>query len=121
MKKRFSIQLLLLASLNIVSASADTLQIQAIPHPELIEVEAAKGGEYRLVSELGKLTYPLAAKSVEGNRLEFRQGAAAWKVSRADVELVNEKLVVDACSTIPVTLAGDAKSASVKGAGEGCK
>lgn len=121
MSKRLAIQLLLLTSLPVFSVSADTLQIQRIANPEQIEVEAAKGGEFRMVSELGKLSYPLAAKSVEGNRLEFRQGAAAWKISRADVELVNEKLVVDACSTIPVTLAGDAKSASVKGAGEGCK
>lgn len=121
MNKCFSIPLLLLASLNIVPVSADTIQIQRIPHPELIEVEAASSGEYRLLSQLGKLSYPLPAKAVEGSRLEFRQGAGAWRVSRADVELVNEKLVVDACSTIPVTLAGDAKSASVKGAGEGCK
>ncbi|WP_433768132.1 hypothetical protein [Pseudomonas putida] len=121
MKNRFAIHLLLLASLNIVPVWADTLQIQRIPHPEEVEAEAAKGGEYRLISELGKLSFPLPAKAVEGGRLEFRQGATAWRVSRADVELVNEKLVVDACSTISVTRAGDAKSASVKGAGEGCK
>ncbi|MFJ4068580.1 hypothetical protein ACIPW4_25280 [Pseudomonas sp. NPDC089996] len=121
MKKRSAIYLLLLASLSVVPVSAETLRIQNIPHPEQVEAESAKGGEYRWVSELGKLTYPLPAKAVAGKRLEFRQGNAAWRVSRADVELVNEKLVVDACSTLPVTLAGDAKSASVKGAGEGCK
>jgi hypothetical protein len=104
-----------------VPAWADTLRIQNIPSPEQVEVESAKGGEYRWVSELGKLSYPLPAKSLADERLEFRQGNTAWRVSRADVELVNEKLVVDACSTIPVTLAGDAKSASTKGAGEGCK
>ncbi|WCM51580.1 hypothetical protein OH720_00770 [Pseudomonas sp. WJP1] len=121
MKTWFPIHLLLLASLNIVPVSADTLQIQRIPHPEEVEAQATNGGEYRMISQLGKLSFPLPAKAVEGSRLEFRHGAAAWRVSRADVELVNEKLVVDACSTIPVTLAGDAKSASVKGAGEGCK
>ncbi|BBH44229.1 hypothetical protein [Pseudomonas sp. KU43P] len=121
MKKRNPIYLLLLASLSIVPVSADTLRIQRILNPELVEAESAKGGEYRLISELGNLSYPIPAKTVDGNRLEFRQGTGAWRVSRADVELVNEKLVVDSCSTIPVTLAGDAKSASVKGAGDGCK
>lgn len=121
MKKRFPILLLLLTSMNIGTVSADSLKIKNIPHPEQTEVESAKGAQFRMVSQLGKLSYPLPAKVVEGSRLEFRQGASAWRVSRADVELVNEKLVVDACSTIPVTLAGDATYASVKGAGEGCK
>jgi hypothetical protein len=121
MTKRTPLLFLLLASLSVVPVLAETLQIRRIPHPELIEVEATIGGEYRLVSQLGALVYPLPVTVVEGGQLEFRQGAKAWRISRADVELVNEKLVVDACSTIPVTLAGDAKSASVKGAGEGCQ
>lgn len=121
MTKRTHLLFLLLASLSTVPVLAEPLQIQRIPHPELIEVEAASGGDYRLVSQLGALTYPLPVTEVEGGQLEFRQGGNTWRISRADVELVDEKLVVDACSTIPVTLAGDAKSASVKGAGEGCQ
>ncbi|MDZ3993846.1 hypothetical protein [Pseudomonas sp. Teo4] len=121
MKNRTPIYLLLLASLSIASVSAETLRIQRITNPDQVEVEAAKGGEHRWVSQLGNLSYPLPAKAVGVDRLEFRQGTGAWRVSRADVELVNEKLVVDSCSTIPVTLPSDATYASVKGAGEGCK
>lgn len=58
---------------------------------------------------------------MKAERLEFTQDGKAWLVSRADVQLANEKLVVDACDTVPVTLPNDAKSASVKGAGERCE
>lgn len=121
MIKRAPLLFLLITSFSILPVLAETLQIRRIPHPELIEVEAASGGDYRLVSQLGGLTYPLSATTVVGGRIEFLHGGTAWRISRADVELVDEKLVVDACGTVPVTLAADARSASVKGAGEGCQ
>lgn len=121
MNKKINVIMLFTISLNSVSVMADTLRILEVKNPELIEVEAAVGGEYRLLSELGKLNYPLQAKAVKTERLEFTQDGKAWLVSRADVQLANEKLVVDACDTVPVTLPNDAKSASVKGAGERCE
>ncbi|CAJ1876138.1 hypothetical protein [Aeromonas jandaei] len=121
MNKKINVIMLFIISLNSVPVMADTLRILEVKNPELIEVEAAVGGEYRLLSELGKLNYPLQAKAVKAERLEFTQDGKAWLVSRADVQLANEKLVVDACDTVPVTLPNDAKSASVKGAGERCE
>lgn len=121
MNKKINAIILFTISLNAVPVMADTLRILEVKNPELIEVEAALGGEYRLLSQLGRLTYPLQAKTVNVDRLEFTQDGKAWLVSRADVQLANETLVVDACDTVPVTLPSDAKSASVKGAGEGCE
>ncbi len=121
MNKKIHAIIFIAISLNAVSVMADTFRILEVKNPELIEVEAAVGGEYRLLSQVGKLTYPLQAKAVNTDRLEFTQDGKAWLVSRADVQLANETLVVDACDTVPVTLPSDAKSASVKGAGERCE
>jgi hypothetical protein len=118
--KAIRIWLPIILSASTFLAIADNAQIKDIPHPAQVEVQAKSNGQYRYVSELGKLTFPLPAKTVANEQLEFRQGSETWGVSRADVVLVNEKLVVDACQTIPATLPDGARSASVKGAGEGC-
>lgn len=112
---------LLLAGLNLGSALADGLRITALVDPAYTEVQARSSGQFRNIGELGALPFPLPAKAAGNGVLEFQQGGETWAVSRADVVLADEKLVVDACSTIPATLPGDARSASVKGAGEGCK
>jgi hypothetical protein len=112
---------LLLAGLSLGQALADGLHITALVDPAYTEVQARSSGQYHNVGELGSLNFPLAAKAAGNGALEFQQGGETWAISRADVVLADEKLVVDACSTIPATLPGDARSASVKGAGEGCK
>lgn len=112
---------LLLAGLGLPKVSAEELHIAALAAPTGIEVQARSNGQYHDVGELGSLRFPLAAKAAANGDLEFQQGGETWVISRADVQLVDEKLVVDACSTIPATLSGDARAASVKGAGEGCK
>ncbi|HUH61269.1 MAG TPA: hypothetical protein VL001_14480 [Candidimonas sp.] len=105
----------------IPAVSAQTVRIQEIPNAEDIEVVAVADGAYILLAELGPIKFPLPATQQKNGSLQFTIGRKSYSVSRADVTLVNEKLVNDACGTIPSTLARDARSASVKGAGEGCK
>lgn len=102
-------------------AAAQTVRIKAIPNAEDIEVVADADGSYVLIPDLGPIKFPLTATQQKNGLLRFTVGRKAYSISRADVTLVNEKLVNDACSTIPSTLPAGARSASVKGAGEACK
>lgn len=102
-------------------AAAQTVRIHGIPNLEDIEVVAMSDGAYVLLPELGPIKFPLAATQQKDGSLRFTIGRKDYSISRADVTLVNEKLVNDPCGTVPSTLRGDARSASVKGAGEGCK
>ena len=121
MKRRIVAASLLLVGFSLGPALADGLHITALVDPAYTEVQARSSGQYRNIGDLGALQFPLEAKAAGNGALEFQQGRETWVISRADVVLADEKLVVDACSTIPATLPGDARSASVKGAGEGCK
>lgn len=102
-------------------AVAQAVRIVDIPSADDIEVVAVKDGSYVMVSDLGVIKFPLKAVRQKDGALQFKVGGSAYNISRADVTLSNEKLVNDACKTVPVTLAADARSASVKGAGEACK
>lgn len=102
-------------------AAAQALRIVDIPNPDSIEVVAVKDGNYVMVSDLGAIKFPLSASRQKDGTLQFKSGGNSYRISRADVTLAGEKLVNDACKTVPVTLAVDARSASVKGAGEACK
>jgi len=102
-------------------AVAQALRIADIPNPDSIEVVAVKEDRYVMVSDLGPIKFPLSASQQKDGTLQFKSGGKTYRISRADVTLAGEKLVNDACKTVPVTLAVDARSASVKGAGEACK
>ncbi len=102
------------------SVNAATVTIVDFPHPELTELESSDGA-YHLVSDVKGIRPPLSATEKGMSELIFVVNGINYAVSRADVVLKNEVLVVDACNTVPVVLAGDSRSASVKGAGEGCR
>lgn len=119
MMKKTSLLPLLIA-LIYPAANAATVTIVAFPHPELTELESSSG-EYHLVSDVKGIKVPLSATTKGTSELVFVVNGVSYAVSRADVELKNEVLVVDACNTVPVVLASDSRSASVKGAGEGCR
>lgn len=98
------------------------MKITAIPSPEFTEVESLKTGAFKPVTELGTLKFPLSAQTEQSEgTLVFKAAGERYRIGRADVTLKNETLVVDACKTVPVILAQDARSAAVKGAGEGCQ
>ncbi|MCQ4277739.1 hypothetical protein NA643_01435 [Pseudomonas stutzeri] len=104
------------------ATQAQNVKISAIPSPEFTEVESLKTGAFRPVAELGKLKFPLSAQTEKSDgTLVFRADGERYRIGRADVTLQNETLVVDACNTVPVILALDSRSATVKGAGEGCR
>lgn len=103
------------------SAASETLDITRISSPELTEIQRIPNGEYLYVSDLGELRYPLKASRAPNHRLHFKHKGKIYEIPRADVTVAGERLVVDACQTVPVTLKADSRSASVKGAGEACK
>jgi hypothetical protein len=101
--------------------TAKSAKIVSITSPELTEIQEASTGRYLYLSELDPVRYPLSASPAPNQRLVFKHKGKTYNISRADVTLENEQLVIDACRTVPVTIRADARSASVKGAGEACK
>lgn len=118
MRKSLPLLALLSALMNPL-AQAKTVTIIAFPYAELTELQSADGSYY-LVSDVKGIRTPLSARLGSSLELTFVVGGVRYSVARADVELEGEALVVDACKTVPVVLAADSRSASTKGAGEGC-
>ncbi|WP_417522048.1 hypothetical protein [Marinobacter sp.] len=113
---------MMMSLLLMQGAHAQNVKISAIPSPEFTEVESLKTGAFKPVAELGTLKFPLNAQTEKSEgTLVFNAAGERYRIGRADVTLQNETLVVDACKTVPVILAQDARSATVKGAGEGCQ
>ncbi|NYT82761.1 hypothetical protein H0A70_14835 [Alcaligenaceae bacterium] len=102
-------------------ATARTVQIAAIPNPAHVEVMVVGTEDYLMVAELGEIRFPLQATQQADRTLHFRHQKKQYSISRADVTLMNEKLVNEPCKTVPTTVTANTKMASVKGAGETCK
>jgi len=103
-------------------AAADTVRITQINNPDLVELKRLPDGEYLWASDLEGLKPPVRAQRAPRNRLQFKHHGKTYEVDRGDVTLDREQaLVVDACSTVPVSLKSDSRQASVKGAGEACR
>jgi hypothetical protein len=103
------------------AAMAQKVTIADIPNAEHVEVTVVGTEEYLSVSELESLKFPLSAQQQKDRTLHFKHKNKQYSVSRADVTLINEKLVNDPCNTVPSTVAGNTRLASIKGAGESCK
>ncbi|APX93251.1 hypothetical protein BWR19_10080 [Halomonas sp. 1513] len=103
------------------SAMAD-LRISDIPAARFTEAQAVDTQEWHRVSEIASLSLPTTASPVDGDSqlLEFQAGDTRYHIPRADVVVAGERLVTGACDTAPATIASDARSASVRGAGEAC-
>lgn len=105
------------------AASAQDLKIVSFVHKKYVEVEAIADNTWHPVAELNELTLPVSATYKSADRkqsLLFEHNGEEYRVARPDVELSDEKIVVDGCNTVPSTLPKDSQSASVKGAGERC-
>ena len=103
-------------------AWAEAVQINEIPNPHFTEAEQVSNGQWLLIEEIEGFSLPLAAKIDAGSQREllFTVGGEQYRIARADVVLADEALVTSACDTVPLALASDTRSASVKGAGESC-
>jgi len=111
-----------LIALSCCAAQAKTLSVVQVASPDFVEVIRLSDGADLSWSDLEGLQFPVRATDVRNGRLRFRFRGEQYEIDRADVSLEGEKsLVVDACSTVPVSLPSDHKQASVKGAGEGCR
>ena len=106
------------------SVSADALQIVEIPSPRFTEAQQVSNEQWVLVEEIDGLSMPVAARAeTSGTQREllFTVAGEQYRIARADVVLADETLVTSACDTVPLALASDTRSASVKGAGESCR
>lgn len=98
------------------------LSIKEIPGARFTEAQSVDTKAWHRVSEIKDLTLPVTTTLVNNDEsmLEFRAGGTLYHIARADVVLDGERLVTSACDTAPITIASDARSASVRGAGESC-
>ncbi|MCE8022119.1 hypothetical protein HOP51_18680 [Halomonas sp. MCCC 1A11036] len=116
----------LVAAFVMMAASyawAETVQIVEIPNPRFTEAQQAESGQWFLIEEIDGFVLPLQASTDSSSprrELLFTAGGEQYRIARADVVLANEVLVTSACDTVPLALASDTRSASVKGAGESC-
>ncbi len=96
--------------------------IADIESPEFTEIQSENDGSWHVLADLAQTSMPLEASWVEGSETELRIeiNKQGYVISRADVELANQKIVTSACDTVPIALASDSTSVSVKGAGESC-
>ncbi|WP_162623056.1 hypothetical protein [Billgrantia lactosivorans] len=105
-------------------AWAEAVQIVEIPSPRFTEAQQLSSDQWLLVEEIAGLALPLAARadaSSSQRELLFTVAGEQYRIARADVVLADESLVTSACDTVPLALAADTRSASVKGAGESCR
>ncbi|MCE8014819.1 hypothetical protein HOP62_01870 [Halomonas sp. MCCC 1A17488] len=105
------------------AAWAEAVQIVEIPSPRFTEAQQVSSEQWFLVDEIAGFSLPLAASTNTGSQREllFTVAGEQYRIARADVVLANEALVTSACDTVPLALAADTRSASVKGAGESCR
>lgn len=103
-------------------AHSDGVTIASIESPEFTEVQLQADGSWHVLSDLGQLAMPVQANWVEESKteLQIEINNQLYVISRADVQLGDEEIVTSACDTVPLSIANDSTSVSVKGAGESC-
>lgn len=105
-----------------LEAYPDGVVIANIESPEFTEIKSENDGSWHVLADVAQPSMPLEASWVKGSRTELRIEISnqTYVISRADVELADERIVTSACDTVPLTLPNDSTSVSVKGAGESC-
>lgn len=104
------------------SVWAESALITEIMSPGFTEVQNIETQEWLLIEEISELTLPLEAQSMPNSSRElvFAAGDKEYRIARSDVVLENESLVTGTCGNLSLSMSSDARSASVKGAGESC-
>jgi len=122
MRKALAVSMLFGLSVASSFALADRVVIKDIIAPAFTEVKEVGSGSWLLIPDIEGFQLPLNAtvSDNDAGRLVFRVGELSYSVSRSDVELSGEKMVASPCRTVPGSMKQDARSASVKGAGESC-
>lgn len=101
---------------------AESARIVKIMSPDFTEVQNIATQEWLLIEEVNGLSLPLDAHSLANSprELVFTSGGDEYRIARADVVLEDEELVTRTCGNLSLSMSSDARSASVKGAGESC-
>lgn len=104
------------------SAWAESARIIEIMSPDFTEVQDTATQEWLLIEEISGLTLPIEAQTMPNSTREliFAAGGNEYRIARSDVVLENESLVTSTCGNLSISMSSDARSASVKGAGESC-
>ncbi|WP_087721036.1 hypothetical protein [Salinicola salarius] len=104
------------------SVWAESARIIEIMSPDFTEVQNIATQEWLLIGKISGLTLPLEAHSMPNSSRElvFATGGNEYRIARSDVVLEDESLVTRTCGKLTLSMSSDARSASVKGAGESC-
>lgn len=104
------------------SVWAESVRIVEIMSPDFTEVQNIATREWLLIGEVNGVSLPLDAHSMPNSSREliFTSGDSEYSIARSDVVLEDEELVTRTCGNLSLSMSSDARSASVKGAGESC-
>lgn len=105
-----------------LAAHSEEVLISDVESPEFTEIRSETDGAWHILADFSQLEFPLAAqwKAGSGTELLIKINNQQYVISRADVELAGEEIVTSACDTVPLAIANNSTSVSVKGAGEAC-